>query len=267
MEFARRNKNKILEMHKQGYSSYKIAEELNTYSTKILRALRYLGEEPRSYSEAQKNALKTGRSKHPTKGKNLSEEHKASIGKGRSEAYNNLSEEEKRRISEMSKTQWRETDDSKKEEIRRLAIQAVREASKNGSKAERFIKNGLIDAGYSVEYHKGNLVQGSKLEVDMYVRDLRTAIEIDGPSHFFPIWGSEKLAKQQAADLVKQGLLLDRGYAIVRVRQLDKNLSTTKIRLMLECILEELEKIKNEFPDEEHRLIEIEVEDGKAKRL
>ena len=43
MEFALRNKDRILDMYKDGCSSYEIAESLNTYSTKILRALKFLG--------------------------------------------------------------------------------------------------------------------------------------------------------------------------------------------------------------------------------
>lgn len=267
MEFARRNKHKILKLHEEGCSSYEIAEKLGTYSTKILRALKYLGAKSRDYSEAQKLALEKGRSKHPTKGKKLDEQHKSKIGKSRSRAYNNLSEEEKRKISEMSKTKWNEMGEEKQAEIRELAMEAVREAGKSGSKAEKFIKNGLFDAGYTVESHKGNLVHGSKLEVDLYVKELKTAIEIDGPSHFEPIWGEDKLSKQQSADLVKQGILLNYGYAIVRVRQLDKHLSKTRIQVMLDAILDELKQIKEKFPPEGKRLIEIEVKDGKAKRL
>lgn len=45
MRFARENKEQILRMHEEGCSSYEIAENLGTYSTKILRALKFLGAE------------------------------------------------------------------------------------------------------------------------------------------------------------------------------------------------------------------------------
>ena len=43
MEFARKHKDKIIKLYvDEGKSSYEIAESLNTYSTKILRALDFL---------------------------------------------------------------------------------------------------------------------------------------------------------------------------------------------------------------------------------
>ena len=111
MEFALKNKDKILNMYKDGCSSYEIAESLDTYSTKVLRALKFLGKllyndenyYKRDYSEAQRIALEKGRAKHPTEGKNLDKNHKEKIGASRSKAYHSLSEEDKKRISDISK--------------------------------------------------------------------------------------------------------------------------------------------------------------------
>ena len=275
MDFARRNKDRILKLWEDGCSSYEIAEDFNTYSNKILRALKFLGREmhddedffKRDYSEAQKLALKKGRSRHPTKGKKLDQSHKDKIGEARSKAYHSLSNTEKKRISEMSRANWEKLTDAKKEEIRSLAMEGVREASRNGSKTERYVANELVRLGYNIETHKGNLVFGSTLEVDIFVPELKTAIEIDGPGHFEPIWGQEKLQKQQASDVAKQGILIGGGYVILRVRQLDRNMSLTKMSKTLQAILVELEAIKDKFPSKKNRLIEIEVHDGEAKRI
>ena len=105
MEFALKNKDHIIKMYHDGCSSYEIAESLNTYSTKILRSLKYLGRLlyedenyfKRTYSDAQKLALEKGRSKHPTEGKTLDKNHKEKIGLSRSRAYHNLSNDEKRK--------------------------------------------------------------------------------------------------------------------------------------------------------------------------
>ena len=43
MRFARENKQQILKMYEEGCSSYEIADKFGTYSTKILRALKFLG--------------------------------------------------------------------------------------------------------------------------------------------------------------------------------------------------------------------------------
>jgi very-short-patch-repair endonuclease len=262
-------------MYHNGCSSYEIAESLNTYSTKILRALKYLGKllhddenhYKRNYSDAQKLALEKGRSRHPTEGKTLDKNHKEKIGSSRSKAYHNLSEEEKRKISEMSKKNWDALGRAKQEEIRSLALESVRYASKFGSKTERHLNNGLIKAGYSVDFHKTGLVFGNSLEVDLFLPEVKTAIEIDGPGHFLPIWGEEKLTKQQIADTAKQGILINSGYVIIRIRQIDKSISLTKMNHLLSLVLTEIESIGKKFPSSKNRLIEIEVKDGQARRI
>lgn len=275
MEFALKNKDAILGMYENGYSSYQIADSLNTYSTKILRSLRFLGKllhndegyYKRNYSEAQKIALEKGRSRHPTEGKKLDSFHKQKIGESRSKAYHNLSNEEKKKISDMSKKNWEALGKAKQEEIRRLALESVRSASRTGSKTERHLLNGLISSGYAVEFHKTDLVFGTNLEVDLFLPEVKTAIEIDGPGHFLPIWGEEKLIKQQMADNAKQGILINGGYAVLRIRQIDKSISLTKMNHLLKLIVEEVDSIKNKFPSEKNRLIEIEVKDGQTKRI
>lgn len=265
MDFARRNKDKIIQLHSLGKSSYEIAEELGTYSGRILRALKFLGVQPRSYAEAQKNALSRGRSRHPTKGTKLENEHKKKIGDSRSRAYQSLSDDEKRALAQISKDKWEALGDAKREEIRQLALQAVREASKNGSKTERHINNGLRDLGYTVEFHKSGLVPGSELEVDLFLPEIKTAIEIDGPSHFLPIWGEDKLRKQQNSDTAKQGILLGNGYRIIRIRQIDKSISMTKMNQLLQCIVDQIAVLSD--GQSKDRLIEIEVCDGRSKRI
>lgn len=268
MEFAKRNRNAIIKKYvDEGKSSYQVAEELGTYSTKILRALDYLGIERRDYSSAQSSAMEQGRSQHPTRGKKLSEKHKKSIGKNKTEYWKNMPEEERARLSQLSKDAWDRKSSSEKEELRQMALEAVREAGKNGSKTERYLTHKLQSAGYSVVFHKTNLVPHSKLEVDLFIPELRTAIEIDGPAHFLPIWGEEKLQKQQAADLVKQGILMDNGYVVLRIRQVDKTLSITKMENVFNLVLVELQKIELQFPDRKHRLIEVEVNNGETKRV
>lgn len=268
MEFAKRNRNAIIKKYvDEGKSSYQVAEELGTYSTKILRALDYLGIERRDYSSAQSNAMDQGRSKHPTKGKKLSAKHKKSLGKAKTKYWQEMSDLERDRLSQMSKEAWDRKTDEEKEELRKLALEAVRQAGQNGSKTERYLSHRLRDAGYSIVFHKTNLVPHSKLEVDLFVPELRTAIEIDGPAHFLPIWGDEKLQKQQSADLIKQGILMDNGYVVLRLRQIDKKLSMTKLDQIFNAIIVELEKIGEQFPDRKNRLIEIEVKNGRTKRV
>ena len=260
MRFARENKEQILRMHEEGCSSYEIAENLGTYSTKILRALKFLGAEKSDYSEAQKLALKRGRSNPPIeKGSKLTEDHKFKVSEGRAKAWSETSDEERERLSQISKDNWLAMSEEDKQNLRSLAAQAVREAATEGSKTERFLRKNLTEQGWTVRFHERNLIPDNKLEVDLYISDIKTAIEIDGPSHFLPIWGVESLQKHQKSDAVKTGLLINEGYVLIRVKQMTKSLSQKKMRTVLDSIVEELNKIANSFPDEENRLIEIEV--------
>ena len=260
MRFARENKQKILTMHEEGCSSYEIAEDLGTYSTKILRALKFLGAEKRDYSEAQKLALKRGRSKPPIeKGSKLTEDHKFKVSEGRAKAWSETSDEERERLSQISKDNWLAMSEEDKQNLRSLAAQAVREAATEGSKTERFLRKSLTEQGWTVRFHERNLIPDNKLEVDLYVSDIKTAIEVDGPSHILPIWGEESLRKHQKSDTVKTGLLINEGYVLLRVKQMTKSLSQKKMRVVLDAITEQLNKIADDFPSKENRLIEIEV--------
>lgn len=260
MQFAVRNKSKLIRLYvKEGKSTYEIAKEFDTYSNKIIRALKHLGVERRDYGEAQKKALQSGRAEHPTEGKTHTAERKKEIAKQMGELWENMSDEERERRSQMSREQWEKMPAAKKDEMRRLGAMRIRQAAKEGSKDEKFVREGLTKAGFEVQYHVKNLIPSEKLEVDIWVPSLKTAIEIDGPSHFLPIWGEERLAKTREADTKKGGLILSKGYALIRVKQTALNMSNLKRETMLTAVIEKLEKIKKRFPSKDRRLIEIEI--------
>ena len=93
----------------------------------------------------------------------------------------------------------------------------------------------------------------------MFLPDLKTAIEVDGPSHFFPIWGEESLARNLRADSQKTGLLITSGFAIIRVKHTSKHLSKKQMRDLWGELSRVLERLKKRFPSKSKRLIEIEV--------
>lgn len=266
MEFARQHKERIIEAYlTENKSTYEIAKELGTYPNKIRNALAFLGVPRRSYSDAQKSALQTGQAKHPTKGKHFTEEQRKVLSEARAKAWQNISDEERQRLSNISKAKWEAMSDEEKYELRRMAAEAVREASKTGSKTEKYVQKGLNDAGYQVVFHSHDLIPNNQLEVDLFLPELRTAIEIDGPAHFLPIWGEEKLQKHILADAIKSGLLIKNGYVLIRVKQIDKTLSLKRKEDVLNAILEQVRKIEESFPEETNRLIEIEVKDGTVR--
>ena len=260
MRFAEDNKDFLVrEYVENNRSTYWISEELGTYPNKVRRALKFLGVDLKSKSEAQSNALKSGRHKHPTKGRKRTEEERIKISEGMANHWENMSEEERDRRIALAKKQWEEMTENEKSELRSMAAEAVRRASQEGSKIEKFLKEGLTSEGYDVIFHMKGLIPAENLEVDLFVPSLKTAIEIDGPAHFLPIWGEDSLQKNIRSDAKKSGLILSKGYCMIRVKQINKNVSEKSKRKTLALILTELGKISKKFPAKSKRYIEIEA--------
>jgi very-short-patch-repair endonuclease len=228
-------------------SLYEIAQEYGTYANKVRRDANKLGANFRSKSEAQKNALATGAQTHPTKGKVRSEEVKIKISESVAGVWENMDDKEKTRRSKLAKMQWKDMSVEEKKDLRNKAYAGVREASKNGSKLEKSILEWLVDKGYKTIFHKDHIIGNDRMHLDIVVKDLAVVIEIDGPSHFEPIWGEDKLKKSKATDNKKDGILLNSGFSIIRVLQ--KKAITKKlvrdILVQLEVTLARIEKKKN----------------------
>ncbi|MAF25510.1 hypothetical protein CL634_08065 [bacterium] len=259
-QFLQKYKEFIIDQYiNQSKSTYEIAQELKTYPNKIRRALNTLGVDLRDRSNAQTVAIQSGRHEHPTRGKKRTDAEKIAISDGMSVFWENMEEKERKRRSNLSKKQWEEMSEADKANLRKLAAEAVRKASKEGSKIEKFIHKGLTEAGYDVMFHRRGLISNEKMEVDLFIPSLKTAIEIDGPAHFLPIWGEANLQKHIRADAQKAGLLINRGYVVLRVKNMIRNLSSKNMRDALGQVIIELTKIKKEFPAPSKRLIEIET--------
>jgi very-short-patch-repair endonuclease len=210
-------------------------------------------------SEAQANALKNGRAKIPTVGKSRTREEKLKISKSLQNRWANLNQEEYDKCVAAAKERWANIPLAKKEEMSSAAIEAIRKAGKEGSKLEKFLSNEFKKFGHKVEIHKKNLLVNENLEIDMYFPELKAIIEIDGPSHFLPIWGEEKLQKQIKADQNKTGLILSKGFIIIRVKNLSDSLSLAKQEEIKNRILLILDSIKDKYPEKSKRYIEIEI--------
>ena len=259
-QFLEKYKEYIIDQYvNQKKSTYEIAQDIGTYPNKIRRTLNTLGVDLRDRSSAQTVAIETGRHEHPTRGKKRTEAEKIAISNGMSRFWDNMEETERARRSKISKEQWASMSEEDKANLRRLAAEAVRKASKEGSKIEKFICEGLTGAGYDVIFHKKGLIPNENMEVDLFVPGIKTAIEIDGPAHFLPIWGEESLQKHIRADAQKAGMLINRGYVVLRVKNLIKNISQKRMRDILNQVIGELSKIENKFPSQSKRLIEIET--------
>lgn len=253
------NEERIVSMYNDGKSTYDIAKDNNTYPNKIRRILLKHGVKLKTKSEAQKNALKKGDSHLPTKGKKRTKEERLKISKGLEKRWKNIDKKTYDLYVSRAKKRWDTMTEDEKVNMRTLAIQAIQNAGKEGSKLEKYLKVELEQAGYKVEIHKKNLIQNQNLEIDMYLPGLKTIIEVDGPSHFLPIWGDEKLQKQMKSDEQKTGLILSKGLAIIRIKHLKDCLSLVNKETLRLKILDILASIKQSFPEKSERFIEIEI--------
>lgn len=239
-------KHKILkEMYiDQKMSFADIADKYGTYANKIRRDAVSLKIKIRDKSEAQKNALTTGKHKHPTKGTIRSEDTKNKIGKGVMDSWDNLTESEIADRKKKAKDNWESLSNDEKAQMLKLANAAVRETSKVGSKLEKYILINLIEDGYKVEFHKEQTLLNTKLQIDLFVPSIDTAIEIDGPSHFRPVWGDEALKRNISYDNKKEGLIIGKGWKLVRIKQ-TKDFSKSRANFIYKQLLDVLAEIKS----------------------
>lgn len=240
-------------------STYEIAELLNTYPNKIRRILVSGGVILKSRSDAQKNSIDSGCSTHPTMGKKRSDTEKIKISAGVKKYWENMSDQLYEERITQAKARWDNMSSEQREIMFASAIRAIQIAGKEGSKLEKYIHNKLSEAGYFVETHKKNLIVNQNLEIDMYIPAIKTIIEIDGPSHFLPIWGEDRLKKQIKADFVKTGLILTKGMVIIRVKSLSDKTCLVDRENLTTSILNTLSGIQASFPSKTERFIEIEI--------
>ena len=71
--------------------------------------------------------------------------------------------------------------------------------------------------------------------------------------------GEGQLTKRILADKAKTGLVIDAGYVLIRVKHMSKHLSNRHKRLVLTKVKTVLESISDKFPDNDKRLIEVEI--------
>tara|TARA_Y100000385_G_C12935437_1_gene568669 strand:+ start:195 stop:968 length:774 start_codon:yes stop_codon:yes gene_type:complete len=248
----------VIEKYADGSSTIAIAKELDTYPKKIERILKKNNQKIRTRSESQKLAIKKGRSIHPTEGTTRTEEERLAISKGVEKAWQNMSEEDREMFSKNAKERWDNIPKSKKKEMQEKAGRALRLACLEGSKQEKFLQRKLIEAGYEVKMHVKGLIEGN-FEIDLLLPEFNTIIEIDGPQHFLPYFGEDKLAQTIKMDSIKNGLLVSRGFCVIRVKYLCKNMSKAVERRLWDVVSKEVAKVEKQFPPKHKRFIEVEV--------
>jgi len=160
------------------------------------------------------------------------------------DSWDNLTESEIDDRRKKAKQNWENLSQDEKQQMLRLANNAVRETSKVGSKLEKYILVNLINDGYRVEFHKEQTLLNTKLQIDLFVPSIDTAIEIDGPSHFKPVWGDEALKRNISYDNKKEGLIIGKGWKLVRIKQ-TKDFSKSRANFIYSQLIDILTEIKS----------------------
>lgn len=228
---------------KSNFSFADIAEKLQTYPNRIRRDAKKYNIHIRNKSDAQKNALNTGKHKHPTKGQTRSESIKQKIGLGVLNAWEKLDDDEIAERKLKAKNNWEKLDQDTKENMHKSAMKAVRHSSKVGSKLEKFLLTSLIENGHSVEFHKEQTLTNTKLQIDLFLPKFNIAIEVDGPSHFEPVWGEKTLDRNKKYDKKKAGLISGKGWHLIRIKQ-TKDFSVSRARLIYNDVSAAIKKCK-----------------------
>jgi hypothetical protein len=73
---------------------------------------------------------------------------------------------------------------------------------------------------------------------------MNIAIEVDGPSHFLPVWGDDALSRNKNYDSKKEGLIIGKGLLLIRIQQ-TKDFSKTRAELVYSRLLDVINGIAN----------------------
>jgi very-short-patch-repair endonuclease len=248
-------KTLIVELYSnEGKSFADIAVEYDTYANRIRRDAKKFNISIRNKSEAQKNALKTGKHSHPTKGSTRSEKTKQKIGLSVLQSWEQLDEQTIQERKQKARENWQNLDEETKQNILKSANNAVRITSKVGSKLEKYIHKKLLSDGYKVDFHKEQTLVNTKLQIDLFIPTMSLAIEIDGPSHFAPVWGQDSLKRNQKYDSKKEGLILGKGWNLIRIVQ-TRDYSDSRALIMYNELINIINNHKSDFNKGQQKFI------------
>ena len=245
----------IVKMYKKDKLSFKqIADVLqdkfpedNYYPVKISRILNKLNVDVRSKSDAQKEILKCGK-KHPTKGRERTDEEKENISRGQDKYWNDLDEIERdkkrKEFADRAKKKWEGLSSDEQFDIMAKMKKGAMASRKEGSKFEKELMRELKTRGYVVT-NRVKIEQGKNTEIDILLSP-NFAIELDGPTHFIPIYGEDNLLKVIKKDEEKNLLIRGAGFYLCRVRNKKSKINKRLVNNTAD-LLEKWIKTKDKF--------------------
>jgi len=224
----------------EGLSMRKVSQELKVPLATLSRFMKKNGITARSKAQAQKNYLKDN--EHQMKGRRHSDETKKKISSSLGEFWDGLSDDEREAVKRKIGQAWQRKWQSMSDADRRLMMQGLaskaKEAQGKGSRLERFVAEELRKRGYIVEERSTHYTAGKDFEIDLALPNEMIAIEIDGPTHFLPVYGQEHLDQQQERDARKDDQVNAIGMSVLRIRDNNGPLSQLRIDKIEQAIKE-----------------------------
>lgn len=238
------NEQEVIRLYtEEGKSMRVVSKDLKIPLATLSRFMKKNNIIARSKAQAQKNFLKDN--DHQMKGRTHSDETKKKISHSLGDFWDGLSdverEEVKKKIGSAWKRKWGSMSEiERKTMMEGLALKA-REVQGQGSRLERFIAEELRKRGYVIEERSTHYTAGKNFEVDLALPKEMIAIEVDGPTHFLPLYGEEHLEQQQVRDVRKDDMVNAIGMSMLRVRDNNGPLSQLRIDRIEEAIREIIE--------------------------
>ena len=255
-------KDYLMKAYKDGLSINQIAKVLGTYVNFVRRKLIFYGIKLRDKSEAMKLKVERNEWDNPTPlGSHLTEITKNRISAAVESAWDSKTPAEMGEFKRQAKERWDNSPEEDKRKLIELGASYIREAAFRGSKLELFLGDNLNRLGYKCIQHKENLIANDLMQLDLFLPEDRVCIEIDGKSHWEPIWGEERLEKQQRADSEKNGHLIAAGYVVIRFKYVDDKTTRAYFNKVLRILTQEIDSIRIKFPEEHQRIFFIKPED------
>ncbi|MHC5056388.1 MAG: DUF559 domain-containing protein [Planctomycetota bacterium] len=233
-------------------STYGTADKLGCNQSHVVRLIaKYNKANPsnpikkRNKSEAQKNFIKRTGS-HQRSGTTHTEEAREQISDSMKEVYDGpRGDEIREKISQQRQEEWAQMSAADKAEVLETLKSSSRAKamSGEGSNFENFLAEKLEEHGFVVEVRTKAYTPGQKFHVDIALPQEQIIIEVDGPTHWSPIYGDDELRKVQDKDKLKDNTLTNMGWNVLRVQ--DGSGSTTRARFVR--VLDQVEFIRDKY--------------------
>ncbi len=228
----------------EGLSMRRVADTVSAPLATLSRFMKKHGITARDKAQAQKNYLREH--DHQMKGRKHTAETKKQISVSLGEFWDGLSDEEREAFKRQIGSGWKRKWAAMSYQERKLTMETLSSQAKasqgKGSRLERFIAEELRNRGYFVEERSTGYTTGKDFEVDLALPTEMIAIEVDGPTHFLPIYGEDHLDNQQERDARKDDMINATGYNVLRVRDNNGPLS----QLRIDKIEQAIEEIKQD---------------------